>query len=203
MSDLDHVLSQLSEVRSHLATATRFHGLAPQAVGLSAAIAAAAAILQSVVPAQLNPDTRTYVLYWSAVAALATGIIAAEALGRARRAHGGRAGRMIDGALRLLLPSCIAGAAITFVLWKTAPEVLWLMPGIWQVLIALTGFSALPMLSPEMRWAGLFYLASGIGCLMLAKDMESLSPWLMGVPFAVGQSIVALVLHRANEAHGG
>lgn len=199
MSDLDHALRQLSEVRSRLTTATRFRGLAPQAVGLSAAIAAAAAILQSILSAQLNPGVRAYVLYWSLVALLATGIIAGEALGRARRAHGGGAGRMIDGALRLLLPACVAGAAVTFVLWKSAPEVLWLMPGLWQVLIALTGFSALPMLTPEMRWPGLFYLASGIGCLVLARDMTPLSPWLMGIPFAVGQSLVALVLHRANE----
>lgn len=203
MNDLERALSQISEVRSQMAAATRFRGLAPHAVGLSAIGAVAGALLQTGARGRFNADARTFVEYWAAIAAMSAIVIAIEAFGRAHQAHGARASNLLDSALRLLLPACAAGAAITFILWRTAPDVLWLMPGLWQVLVALAGFSALPMLSPEMRWAGFFYLASGMVCLLLARGQNPMSPWLMGVPFGLGQTMVAVILYRANETSRG
>ena len=203
MTELDRAISQIAEMRAQLAASTRFRGFAPQAVAATAALAVGAAAVQALMPGTFNASPRLYVAFWAGVAVIAGAVVASEAIGRSRRAHGAMADGMLGSALGLLLPAGAAGAVITFILFRTAPETLWLLPGLWQFLIALAGFTALPMLSPEMRWASLWYMASGTVCLVLAKDQATFSPWLMGVPFGVGQAAVAYVLHRSNEASRG
>jgi membrane protein implicated in regulation of membrane protease activity len=41
---------------------------------------------------------------------------------------------------------------------------------------------------------GVWYLATGLFCLAEAGGARTLSPWLMGIPFGVGQLMVAAVL---------
>ena len=43
---------------------------------------------------------------------------------------------------------------------------------------------------------GVWYLACGLGCLALVPSEQRLSPWVMGVPYGVGQLMVARILHR-------
>jgi hypothetical protein len=46
-------------------------------------------------------------------------------------------------------------------------------------------------------------LASGLACLVILGGSRTLSPWAMGVPFGIGQLLVAAVLQfgarTANE----
>jgi hypothetical protein len=42
-----------------------------------------------------------------------------------------------------------------------------------------------------------FYLVAGVGVLILSSRTQALSPWLMGVPFAAGQFLLAGILHVA------
>lgn len=203
MTDLERALGQISDVRAQMAASTRFRGLAPEAVASSALLAIGAAALQAMMANELNDTPRTYVAFWIVVATVAVAAIGWEALGRARRLHGAMADGLLNSALRLLLPALGVGAIVTFVLWRNAPEALWLMPGLWQLLIGVAGFSALPMLSPEMRWAGFWYIVSGTVSLVVSHPALPLSPWLMGVPFAVGQLMVAVILWRANDMARG
>jgi hypothetical protein len=41
---------------------------------------------------------------------------------------------------------------------------------------------------------GLWYLAAGLFCLAAGSATQALSPWSMGIPFGVGQLLVAAVL---------
>jgi hypothetical protein len=41
---------------------------------------------------------------------------------------------------------------------------------------------------------GVWYLAAGLMCLMAGSVTRTLSPWMMGIPFGVGQLLVAAVL---------
>lgn len=51
-----------------------------------------------------------------------------------------------------------------------------------------------------MALAGAWYLVAGFVVLMLAVREQSLSPWYMGIPFTVGQLLVAYIVHRTSEA---
>jgi len=51
---------------------------------------------------------------------------------------------------------------------------------------------------------GIWYLVAGLACLVFAQGDHAFSPWAMGVPYGVGQLLVAAILQRyaAGEADG-
>ena len=111
---------------------------------------------------------------------------------------------MIGSTLRLFLPFGAAGAVVTFIICRIAPDAAWILPGLWQLLIALVGFASVSTLPRAIVWpAGWFFLCGTVVLVMAARD-GTLTPWMMGVPFAVGQLLVAAILQRgARLEHGG
>jgi hypothetical protein len=89
------------------------------------------------------------------------------------------------------------------VLLRFAPEALWILPGLWQVLVSLGLFAAMRSLPRTVVWAAAWYFAAGIGVLMLSSQTHALSPWAMGIPFAVGQLLLAAILHFAYGESDG
>ncbi|HJT69862.1 MAG TPA: hypothetical protein VJ731_06665, partial [Terriglobales bacterium] len=119
---------------------------------------------------------------------------------RTRRIHSGLADEMIRMAVEQFLPSMIAGGLLTFVLVRSAPGNSWMLPGLWQVIFSIGVFSSCRFLPRQMLAAGAWYLFTGLFCLALG-DSRALSPWAMGIPYAVGQFIVAgVLLLRSKEA---
>ena len=202
MTEVDHALSQLAFIKDRVAASTRFRGLAPHAVALTGVLALALATAQTVWSDRFGATGMAYVCAWVAAAAIAAGLIAVEALERARRLHGGLAEMMIAGTLRLLLPFGAAGAVITLVIGRTAPDAIWILPGLWQLLIALIGFAAVSTLPPMIVWPAGWYFVCGTMTLLVAGQAGAPSPWMMGLPFGIGQLLVALTLHQAGKHDG-
>jgi hypothetical protein len=50
-----------------------------------------------------------------------------------------------------------------------------------------------------MFGVGVWYLAAGLTCLMIESGPGVLSPWAMGIPFGIGQLLVAAVLRYGFE----
>ena len=84
-----------------------------------------------------------------------------------------------------------------------APEALWMLPGLWQILVSLGIFASVRSLPRSIALAGAWYFVAGLGVLMLASDGHVLSPWTMGLPFAVGQLLMAAILHFASGENDG
>ena len=64
--------------------------------------------------------------------------------------------------------------------------------------LAATGvFASCRFLPRPMLLVGGWYLATALACLARARGADTLSPWAMGVPFAVGQLMVAAILQLA------
>jgi hypothetical protein len=54
-----------------------------------------------------------------------------------------------------------------------------------------------------MVGVAVFYLIAGAVCLVLSHGEAALSPWAMGLPFGIGQLLVAAVLYWSLErCHG-
>lgn len=202
MTDLDHALEQLAFIHERVVAGTRFQGLAPHAVAGTGVLALTVATAQTLSPGRFASTGTVFVWTWVAAAAIAAGLIGVEALERAQRLHGGLADRMIAGTLRLLLPFGVVGAVITLVIVRTAPEAIWMLPGLWQLLVALIGFAALGTLPRTIVWPAGWYLAGGTMTLLLAARSGVPSPWTMGLPFGIGQLLVALILHKAGRRDG-
>ena len=101
-----------------------------------------------------------------------------------------------------MAPALIAGAAITAVLLRVAADSLWLLPGLWQILLSLGVFASRRSLPRPFAVVGLWYMVCGLACLMLARGDNAFSPWAMAIPFGVGQFMAAALIHR-YEPRGG
>jgi len=69
-----------------------------------------------------------------------------------------------------------------------------MLPGLWQLIFSLGVFSSCRFLPRPMFGVGVWYLAAGLVCLVIENGERALSPWAMGIPFGVGQCLVAAVL---------
>jgi hypothetical protein len=107
--------------------------------------------------------------------------------------HSGMADEMIRMAVEQFLPAAVAGALMTLVLASSVPSALWMLPGLWQVIFSLGVFSSCRFLPRPMAAAGVWYVLTGMACIMLANG-RALSPWAMGIPYGAGQLLVAGIL---------
>jgi len=62
------------------------------------------------------------------------------------------------------------------------------------MIFSLGIFASCRFLPRQMFAVGIWYLAAGLTCLMIGSGPRILSPWEMGIPFGVGQLLVAAVL---------
>lgn len=200
MTDVDHALAQLTAIRTQMAASTRFRGFAPAVVASTGLLALVGAAAQSRWPAQLASRPAGFVAFWCVIAVAAAGMIGVEALGRSYRLHGTMADIMIGGTIRLFLPFGATGALITLVLVRAAPDACRLLPGLWQMLVALLGFAAASTSLPRsVAWGAGWYLVCATIVLLLAGEQGRATPWMMGVPFGAGQLLIAWLLHHAGE----
>ena len=92
-----------------------------------------------------------------------------------------------------------AGAGLALVLALAAPASLWMLPGLWQVALGLGFFAASRSLPRAMALVGGWYVGAGLLTLGLTAPSQALTPWAMGVPFALGQLGAAVLLRRSLE----
>lgn len=201
MRDVDRALADITSIRSQLAAGTMFRGFGPAVIAVTGILAVVTAGAQSIWPNVFATDPLTFLISWAGTAVVAAGLIGAEMLARSRRHHAGLADAMILNAIQQFLPAGFAGGAVALVLLKFAPEALWLLPGLWQVLVALGIFASVLSLPRSISLVGAWYFVAGVGVLIVASSSQNLSPWMMGLPFAVGQFLMAAVLHLASGDH--
>ena len=205
MQDLDRALADISEIRSQLARGSQFKGYGAATLAATGALAMLAGLAQARWLPAPGHDPLAYITLWAGTAAISVVIIAMETVARSRRIHSGLAQEMILSAAEQFLPAGLAGILLTAVFLRFIPESLWMLPGLWQAVFALGVFASCRFLPRPMLAVGGWYLACALVCLVLARGDEAFSPWAMGVPFGVGQLMVAAVLqysHRSSHEHG-
>lgn len=191
--DLRQALAEINAIRTQVARDTQFRGYGPMSIAASGVLALGVAAVQS----RLFKDDRdfsSFLLVWASTAALVIGVIAAETIRRARRVHRGLANQMIHSAVEQFLPTMVAGILLTAVLARAAPRELWMLPGLWQLLFSLGVFASCRFLPRQTGVVGIWYLIAGLTCLVVQSEAKTFSPWAMGIPFGVGQLLVAGVL---------
>jgi hypothetical protein len=198
MTDLDKALADIGEIRSQIAAGTAFRGYGPMAMFATGGVALVTAILQSLLLADPTGSPLTFFFGWAAAAVVSSVLIWIEMLARSRRHHSGLADAMIHQAVEQALPAGIAGLLLAVMLWKFAPETLWMLPGVWQILVSLGIFASVRTLPRSVALAAAWYFVAGFTVLLLASQSHALSPWTMGLPFAIGQSLMATILYFAS-----
>jgi hypothetical protein len=200
MNDLDKALGDISSMRRQMARTTEFRGYGPATLASTGAFAVLAAAAQGRwVPDPAN-QTGAYLTVWIWTALASATLIGVQMHTRSRRIHSGLADEMIRMAVEQFLPSALAGALLTVVLVRYAPQAFWMIPGLWQIIFSLGVFSSCRFLPRPMVAAGAWYLLTGLACISVGNG-RALSPWAMAVPYGVGQLLVATILFvTAKEA---
>ena len=196
MQDLNRALTDISVIREQLARDTEFRGYGPVALAATGILALLVAGMQALWLKQPAAHVHLYVWVWVATAAVSLVVIGTETIQRSRRAHGDLAVPMLQSAVEQFLPAIVAGGLLTVALSRVAPQSLWMLPGLWQIVFSLGVFASCRFLPRPMFLVGIWYLACGLGCLALVPPEQRLSPWVMGIPFGIGQLMVARFLHR-------
>ena len=198
MRDLDKALADIIAIRSQLAAGTAFAGYGPAAIAATSVVALVTAVLQYFFLGDPTHHPLTFLFGWAIAALLSAAMILTEMIARSRRRHSGLADAMIHQAVEQFLPSAVAGVLLAIVLWKFAIESLWLLPGLWQVLVSLGVFASVRSLPRSVAIAGAWYFVAGFVVLLIASQNHALSPWTMGLPFVIGQALMATVIYFAS-----
>jgi fumarate reductase subunit D len=200
MQDLDKALADITAIRSQMARGAEFRGYGPATVAATGVLAIGAATVQALWLPDPTTQPLPYLALWVATAFLSVGLIGIEMVARTRRIHHGLADEMIHAATEQFIPAGVAGVLLTVVLYRFAPENLWMLPGLWQIVFSLGLFAACRSLPRPMFAAAVWYLATGLAGLAFANGAHAFSPLAMAVPYGLGQFYIAVVLYLTSGA---
>ncbi len=202
MRDLDRALADITAIRSQIAQGALFCGYGPVTVAATGVLAIIAGVMQAFwLPAPMA-QVVPYLVLWIATAAVSVILIGIEMVARTRRIHSGLADEMLRAATEQFIPAGVAGTLLTFVLYRFAPQNLWMLPGLWQIVYSLGLFASCRLLPRPMFAAAVLYLTTGLACLAFANGTHAFSPWAMALPYGVGQLFIAGGLYRSSGAAG-
>lgn len=197
--ELQEALSQLSEIRARIQSAETFRGYRSMTVAFTGCLAVLGAIAQPL--CILDPRTRVsaYLILWIGIAVISIGATAVEMVVRCVRLQSESQTRLTRLAAAQFLPSVLVGALLTTTLVVHAPDVLWMLPGLWSLVFSLGVFASARLLPRAVFGVAGWYLIAGLFCLAFAQGAAAFSPWSMGVTFGGGQLLAAAILYFTLE----
>ena len=199
--ELRDAIDQITTIRSQLAATEHLKSLRAVPVAISGLLALAAAIAQTVWLEDPTQFPRRYLLLWCGAALVSTALASVVVARRTLRCRGELSVANAWSAVRQFSPSLIVGAIVTWFVIDRQIELLWLLPGVWQLLFGLGNLAAHRLLPAPAFFIGVMFVASGTCCLWFGE--AALDPWAMGLPFATGQLALAAILWWHHEREGG
>lgn len=197
--DLHEALTQISEIRQQVARTETFRGYRAAPVAFSGLVACVAAGMQHALVPNPASDPHTYLGLWIGAAILSMIVTGIAMIWHCKQSTSSLTIPNSILAVGQFFPSVVAGGLVTFVLFQQVPDALWMLPGLWSMFFSLGIFASYRLLPKATFWIGVFYMTTGVLCLLWARDDFAFSPWAMGVPFAVGQFASAAILYWTLE----
>ena len=201
--ELHEALSQITHIRRQLAHTEQFRGYRAAPVACSGLLACLAGLLQSFWITEPAAHLAEYLILWIAVAVLSFAIC----LGEVWRGYHSSTGLLHQQTTRLALaqffPCLVAGCLLTIVVAAAAPQVAWMLPGLWGMLFSLGVFASWRLLPRGVFLVAIYYLASSSCALAWGSGTNSFSAWTMPLLFGVGQLLSAAVLLMSERSRFG
>ncbi len=203
MKDLNEALTEITAIRQQIVDTAEFRGYGPVTVAITGLMAFAAAEVQARLFPAAAHDVAIYLALWISTAAIAISLIGFEMVIRSRTIHSSLAQEMILHAVEQLVPSGVAGLLVTAVIIKVTPESVWMVPAVWQILFSLGVFASARFLPRAVFVVAVWYLFAGLVCLSWAAADHTLSPWMMGLAYGIGQLLAAAILQWSETGTDG
>lgn len=199
MRELRQALADIDAIRTLVARETLFRGYGPRTTAASGLLALCVAAGESVWQKTHESTAAIFVTVWVCTAIAAAALSVIETVLRTRRMHAGLWKQKFQMAIEHFLPAIVVGLMLTVVLERVAPGETWMLPGLWQLAFCLGIFASCRFLPRPMFTVGLWYMVAGLVCLAIGGAAHDLSPWSMGIPFGVGQLLIAVILKYGTE----
>ncbi len=197
--ELREALEGISQIRSQIARSSEFKGYGAATVAASGVVAWVAAGLQALLVPDPVERFGFFLLIWTAAAVLSVFLVGIEMVRRARRHHTALAWKLVWAVFGQILPAGAAGALLTLVLLPAPSEMSVLLPGLWQILFSLGLFASIRFLPRGSYAAAAWYLGAGVIVLLWLRSGMAPSPWVMGIPFGVGQFLLAAAFRLGGD----
>ena len=199
MVELREALQQISDIRQQMARSELFRGYRSATVGFSGVLGLLAAMFQGHWIDSPATDLSRYVALWVGVALVNVTIAGIELFWRAKSAGPGISRDMTRLAVEQFLPCMVVGALLTISIFRGAPGVAWMLPGLWSLIFGLGVFASCRLLPPMLIWVGIYYVACGCCFLRWGNGEQAFSPWQMAIAFGGGQLLCAALLYWTLE----
>jgi hypothetical protein len=194
--DLSRALADLAEIHEQIAKGEIYRGYRPLPIAASGLIGIAAAWVER--PGTGPGDPIRFVMYWTAVAALAGFVGASEIIYNYVVHEGGAARRQTRRVVGQFMPSVLGAIIITASFVRLSAALVPLLPGIWAICFGLGTFASRPYLPRASTLVAAFYYVAGVFLLWNART-ESLNGWWVGGTFGAGQLLAAAVLAGSKD----
>ena len=166
-------------------------------------LALVGAVLQPQFVASPEVDLERYLILWIGIAAVSAIVAGSEMWWRARATDSPMLRQMTRLAVEQLSPSLVIGAVLTLCIFRYAPQVAWMLPGLWSLIFSLGVFASYRLLPRQVFWVAVYYAVCGLGSLIWGQGANALSPWQMGISFGGGQVLSAAILYWNLERIDG
>ena len=196
---LDEALRQISDIRQKMVRSEVFRGYRSVTVGFSGIAGVLAAAVQQQWVASPDAQLGRYLGLWLGVAAASMIVAATEMYWRARRTGSGMARQHTLLAIEQFVPSMVVGALVTVTIVRGAPQVAWMLPGLWALVFGLGVFASARLLPRPVLAVGSYYVLCGCGCLLWGQAENAFDPRQMGISFGGGQLLGAAILYWTLE----
>ena len=197
--ELHEALGQITAIRQQMARSEVFRGYRSLSVGVVGLLAILTALAQSRLVPSPADDLRAYLTLWIGVAALALLWVALRLWQQVRTSGSSMLREATWLSAEQFLPCVAVGALITLAVYRGAPEVGWMLPGLWSFVFSLGIFASARRLPRQVFWVGVYFAACGFGCLLWGRGSQVLAPWQMGLSFGGGLSLGAVILYWTLE----
>jgi len=192
--DLSDALTQIAEIRAHIAQNETFRGYRSATVAVSGFLALLAASVQAIWIPDPQQELAAYLRLWIGVATVSFLIFATEIVVRSYWHADSQARQLTLLAVQQFAPCLVAGGLLTYCIVAYAPTSVALLPGLWAIVFSLGIFASYRLLPSTTIWIAGYYLLAGAAVLVFFRGERSLSPWAMASTFGIGQMLAATVL---------
>lgn len=199
MMRIEEALQQVDAIAALAQRGATYRGLRWQTVGATGVFGLAAAALQPMLMAGDSNPVFTLLLLWVTVAAASLSLIVADMAWRYHQNPTARSRRLTLTVLKRLSPALVVGGGLTVVWFDSATESVWMLPGLWAIVLGLGIFSTASCLPEPLRQVGIWYIGCGFALLMVMPHTSNFHPLAMAIPFGGGQLLTSALIYRYGE----
>jgi hypothetical protein len=199
--ELNDALRQIADIQLQMARTRVFRGYRSNTTLFSAGVAAITAVVQAIALPNPAGHLMAYLIMWFSAAMLCIVVVGLGIAVRYWRTDSSLERELTLLAVEQFIPSLVAGGLLTYILVEVAWSSLWIAPGLWMILFGLGVLASRQLLPREIKWVGAFYLLCGLLAVAWvgSHTAAAYSPWIMGIPFGLGQLAAAIILYLKLE----